>query len=132
MNNINKLTKKIILWGGTGQAKVVRPIIKYCGAKVIAVFDDTVGLKSPFSDVNIYYGFEGFQKWIKNQKPREIGFCITIGNPHGRVRLQLHDKLVNEGLHSITIAHPTAWIANDTIIGDGTQIMAGAIIQPGS
>ncbi len=40
---MNKLPKEIILYGGTGQAKVVRPIIEHYGSKVIAVFDDTPG-----------------------------------------------------------------------------------------
>ncbi|SNQ62984.1 Acetyltransferase [Candidatus Methanoperedens nitroreducens] len=127
-NHINKLPPKVILWGGTGQAKVVRPIIEYYGSKVVAVFDDTPNLKSPFPDVEIYCGYEQFKKWIASQNREEIGFCVAIGNPHGRVRLKLHDLLIKEGLSSITIAHPTAWISDNAIIGSGSQILAGAII----
>jgi hypothetical protein len=56
------MVKDIVLWGGTGQAKVVRPIIEYSGygALVNAIIDDTPGLKSPFEDVPIYYGKDGF------------------------------------------------------------------------
>jgi sugar O-acyltransferase (sialic acid O-acetyltransferase NeuD family) len=125
---INKLPPKVILWGGTGQAKVVRPIVEYYGAKVVAVFDDTPNLKPPFSDIELYCGCEGFQKWIDSQRREELGFSITIGNPHGRVRLRLHDFLVKEGLTPITVVHPTAWIAENAIIGLGSQVMAGAII----
>jgi len=118
-----------MLWGGTGQAKVVRPIIEHCGARVVAVFDDTPGLLSPFSDVEIYRGKAGFQEWISKQTSRdEIGFCLAIGNPHGRIRLNFHEMLSSEGLAPITIAHPTAVIADDAIIGEGSQILAGAII----
>lgn len=127
-NSLNKLPPKVILWGGTGQAKVVRPIIEYYGSKVIAVFDDTPNLKSPFSDVPIYQGWEGFKKWIESKKRKEIGFCVTIGNPNGRVRLRLHDELTKAGLQPITIAHPSASIAKNATIGIGTQIMAGAIV----
>lgn len=124
----SQLLSKVILWGGTGQAKVVRPIIEYYGAKVVAVFDDTLNLSAPFSDVDLYCGWEQFQKWIKSQDRHEIGFCVAIGNPHGRVRLKLHDQLVREGLQPITIAHPTAWVAENAVIGSGAQILAGAII----
>lgn len=118
-----------MLWGGTGQAKVVRPIIEHYGSRVVAVFDDTPDLASPFSDVEIYRGKIGFREWITKQKSRdEIGFCVAIGNPHGRVRLNFHEMLSSEGLSPITIAHPTAVIANDAIIGEGSQILAGAII----
>jgi len=127
---LNKFPKQVILWGGTGQAKVVRPIVDYYGSKVVAVFDDTQGLKSPFPDVEIFYGWEGFMKWIKDQKRIEVGFCITIGNPHGRVRIKYHERLSAEGLKPVTLAHPHSWIAENTKIGEGSQIMAGAIIQP--
>jgi sugar O-acyltransferase (sialic acid O-acetyltransferase NeuD family) len=126
---INNFPPKIILWGGTGQAKVVRPIIDYFGSEVIAVFDDTLNLTSPFNDVPIYHGWNGFLDWIKDKNRNEIGFCIAIGNPHGLVRLKLHTELIKEGLKPITLAHPSAIIEKNAVIGEGTQIMAGAIIQ---
>jgi sugar O-acyltransferase (sialic acid O-acetyltransferase NeuD family) len=127
----NHLPPFIILWGGTGQAKVVRPIIEYYGSKVVAVFDDTPNLIPPFPDIPLYFSWKGFQEWIGNQENIEnIGFCVTIGNPHGRVRLKLHEKLSNAGLKPTTIIHHTAWIAENVVIDEGAQIMAGAIIQP--
>lgn len=124
---INELPPRMILWGGTGQAKVVRPIIEHFGGKVVAVFDDTPNLKPPFPDVELYLG-QDFEKWVKTQNLKETGFCITIGNPHGRVRLRLHDKLVGAGLSAVTVAHHTAWIAKDAAVGAGCQILAGAIV----
>jgi sugar O-acyltransferase (sialic acid O-acetyltransferase NeuD family) len=129
-DHINKFSPKIILWGGTGQAKVVRPIIECYGAKVVAVFDDTEDLEPPFSDVKLYCGYEEFKRWIVSQNRSEVGFCIAIGNPHGRVRVQLHEKLQQEGLQPVTLAHPTASIADNAIIEPGAQILAGAIIAP--
>jgi sugar O-acyltransferase (sialic acid O-acetyltransferase NeuD family) len=127
--HINKLPPKVILWGGTGQAKESRPIIEYYGAKVIAVFDDTPYLKSPFSGVPIYHGWEQFMTWITSQNRAEIGFCIAIGNPHGRTRLRLQEELIKVGLLPVSIAHASAVIAGDAIIGVGCQIMAGAVID---
>ncbi len=130
-NRINIIPPRIIIWGGTGQAKVIRPIIEHYGSKVVAVIDDTPGLPSPFPDVEIWRGYEGFKQWAAQEKSRsEIGFCIAIGNPHGRARLRLHDLLIKEGLSAISIAHPSAIIAENAIIGEGAQILAGAIIQP--
>lgn len=127
--HLNRLPPEVILWGGTGQAKVVRPIIEHYGSKVVAVFDDTPGLASPFKDVPLYAGWAGFQKWLQGRVPgSETGFCVAIGNPHGRVRLSLHERLKGEGLIAVTIAHPTAWIAASAVIGEGAQILAGAII----
>lgn len=127
---INKLPPKIILWGGTGQAKVNRPIIEHWGSRVVAVFDDTPDLKPPFPDIGLYKGYDSFKNWIEDKSRAEIGFCIAIGNPHGRVRIKLHEKLMDEGLTPVTIVHPTAWIAENSTIGEGAQIMAGVIIAP--
>ncbi|HWI40502.1 MAG TPA: acetyltransferase [Verrucomicrobiae bacterium] len=129
---LNKLPPRVILYGGTGQAKVVRPIIEHYGAKVVAVFDDTPGLPSPFPDVPIYRGFDAFLDWIQTQDREGLGFSITIGNPHGRVRLRLHERFLAEGVPPVTIAHPTAFIDESAVIGGGCQIMAGAIILAGA
>lgn len=129
--HVNRFPPEVILWGGTGQAKVVRPIIEHYGSRVVAVFDDTPNLISPFADVPLYLGWNGFQDWIKLQPERShIGFCIAIGNPHGRVRVRLHEQLVHEGLQPVTIAHPSAQIASNAVIGEGCQLMAGAIVNP--
>ena len=128
VDEVNRLLPNVFLWGGTGQAKVVRPIIDHYGSKVIAVFDDTPNLPSPFDDIPIYQGWDEFLQWISDQDKEKLCFCITIGNPHGRVRLRLHHRFVQMGLQPGTIIHPAACIANNAIIGSGSQIMAGAII----
>jgi sugar O-acyltransferase (sialic acid O-acetyltransferase NeuD family) len=121
----------MILWGGTGQARVVRPMIEDAGARVVAVIDDTPGLPSPFPDVPVFCGEGGFRQWLAGETRRDdIGFCITIGNPHGRMRLRLHDMLVSMGLEPASVAHSSAVIASNAVIGEGAQILAGAIIQP--
>lgn len=125
---INEFPDEIILWGGTGQSKVVRAIVEHYGSKVVAVFDDTPELKAPFSDIPLYCGKEGFLKWMEDKPKNRIGFCVAIGNPHGRVRLKLHDELESAGLLPITLAHPTAWIAKNARIGVGSQILAGAVV----
>ena len=128
-NKINQFPSEIIFYGGTGQAKVVRPIVEYYGSKLVAVFDDTPNLEKPFQDVPLYLGSE-LEEWIKNRKELELGFCVTIGCPHGRTRIKLHRELEGEGLSPITLVHPTAFISKNAKIGVGSQIMAGSIIGP--
>ena len=123
------MNKKIIIWGGSGQAVALKPIVESLGYSVDAIFDDTPGLASPFHEIPIFLGWDGFKKWKENKNLNEIAFCIAIGNPYGKIRLQIHEKLLAEGLQSVVIAHPNSIIAADAVIGEGTQIMAGAIIQ---
>ncbi|MDY6933499.1 MAG: acetyltransferase [Spirochaetota bacterium] len=120
----------MILWGGIGQAKLVRPIVELHGSNIVAVFDDNNEIPTPFPDVPIYYGWDNFESWIKEQDRSEIGFCIGIGGSRGRIRLELHEKMQELGLYSVTIAHSSAVIPDDAQIGDGSHIMAGVIIGP--
>ena len=119
---------KVILYGGTGQAKVVRPILESDGHKVIAVVDDTPNLEPPFTGVELISGKNAFVRWRKKNPEDGYGFSITIGNPHGVVRNKLHGKLVESGLAPVTAIHETAWIAKSSTIGKGSQILAGAIV----
>jgi len=128
-SKINQFPPKVIFYGGSGQAKVVRPIVEYYGSNLVAVFDDTPNLKKPFPDVPLYIGNE-LKEWVQTQKKSELGFCVCIGNPYGRARIKLHHELEEEGLTPITLAHPTAFISQNAKIGVGSQIMAGSIIGP--
>ncbi len=125
-----KIPGKIIIWGGTGQSKLSRPIIEFYQSEVIAVFDDTPNLISPFLDIPIYNGWGQFISWLKNKSKNEIGFCIAIGNPHARIRIDLYEKLMGIGLVPVTLIHPSAVVAESATIGSGSQIMANAVVQP--
>lgn len=120
--------KRVIFWGGTGQAKVMRPVVEHQGAKLIAVFDDTAGLMPPFDDVPLLHG-SAFDAWRRDVPADEIGFLVTIGNPHGAARLRIAERLQAAGFSPVTAVHPTAWIAASATIGPGAQIHAGAIIE---
>ncbi len=122
------LPPRVVLWGGTGQAKVVRPIVEHWGSRVVAVFDDTRGLPAPFPDVPLYEGWPGFEAWLREHDHRDTGFCVAIGNPHGRARLRLHGQLLGAGLVAVNVVHPGAWIADNAVVGEGVQIMAGSIV----
>ncbi len=119
---------RVVFWGGTGQAKVIRPIVESQGAQLVAVFDDTDGLEPPFPDVPLIHGSK-LDDWRRELAGETAGFCVTIGNPHGHVRLRIADRLEAAGLVPVSAVHPTAWIARSAEIGSGAQIHAGVVIE---
>lgn len=121
---------EVVLFGGTGQAKVVRPILEADGVRVVAVFDHTPNLPAPFPDVELHQGWPAFERWSRGRDLSRMGFCVAIGNPHGRARIQLHERLIAAGLQPVPVIHPAAVIASNAIIGAGCQFMAGAIVNP--
>lgn len=122
---------RLIIWGGTGQAKVMRAVAEDRGARVVMVFDDTQGLHAPFDDVPLSHG-SAFAAWMRAQDPQGLGFCVAIGNPHGGARLAIHERLLAAGLIPATLVHRTAWISPGATIGPGSQIHAGAIVETGA
>ena len=59
--------KKIIFWGATGQAKVLREFIEL-RYTLIALFDNDPLINSPFLDVPLYHGLDGFKIWRDKHK----------------------------------------------------------------
>lgn len=129
---MKNLPKQIVIYGGTGQARVVRPILERNHCEVMAIVDDTPKIESPFPDVEFLNGFDQLKSWLKKNNNLQIGFVIAIGNPHGEVRLNLQKRLENIGLISMSVIHEDAIIAKNCQIGKGVQIMPGAIIMPGA
>ena len=128
---LNRFPRRVILWGAMGQAHNSGWAIRQQGGEIVAVFDDNLSAGSPFPKVPIYHGWETLVEWLKGEKPAELGFCIGINN-RGALRLELHERLKGLGLIPVTVAHPSAVIADDARVGEGSQVMAGVIIGPGT
>ncbi len=121
--------RKMVLWGGTGHARVLRECMAYHGVSLVAVFDNKDGLPSPFPDVPIYYGVDGYKAWRRNEpEPTEMGFLVAIGGSRGGDRIAIHEMMAQSGLAPLTALHPTAFIAASASIGAGTQVLAHAAV----
>jgi sugar O-acyltransferase (sialic acid O-acetyltransferase NeuD family) len=120
--------KKIIFWGATGQAKVLRECISYYDVSLVALFDNNSYLISPFDKVPLKSG-DAFKIWIQQQdSPESIMFLVAIGGDRGRDRLEIHDYLKSFGLIPYTAIHPTSFVAKDAQIGEGSQVLAHSSI----
>ncbi len=120
--------KKVIFWGATGQARVLREALDPADARLLAVFDNRA-LPSPFNDVPIYVGMDGLTAWLKSlRKSSDIHACVAIGGGRGAERLALQQQLEDQGLKPLTVVHLRAFVARDAALGAGSQILAmGAV-----
>ena len=119
---------KIVLWGATGQAKVLREAMAHTGIEIAALVDNRE-LASPFSGVPMLSGEKGLDAWLAVNEPRsELLFAIAVGGSRGTDRLQLFDAMKSKGLRPHTIVHPTAFVARDATLGQGCQILAMAAV----
>lgn len=122
----------VIIYGGTGQCIVDRPLIEASGHRVVAVFDDTEGLKPPFDDVPLLHGsmLEFWRKMNYVSRLDNIYYVVAIGNPHGRARLRIAERLNNLNMKPIHVVALDVYYAHLDGNAVGAQIMPGVVIQP--
>ena len=120
---------RIVLWGAVGQARLIGEVIKQRGSEIAAVVEENEAFPSPYPDLPLFRNWTQFEEWLKAQEISDLGFSLGL-NSNGQGRLELHEKLVNLGMQPVTLVHPSAIIASDAEIGEGSQIMAGVIVGP--
>ena len=119
----------MVLWGATGQARVLRGCMASQGVSVIAVFDNDDEVAPPFPDVPLYHGRSGFEAWLRPQEdPYEIGFLVAIGGDRGQDRLEMQRLLDGHGLRALIARHSSSYIAGSAVLGPGSQVLAHATI----
>ncbi len=115
------MTGKAVVIGAGGHAKVVIATLRACGVDAGFVYDDDFGKHGtsvagvPVThDASILVG-DGDRKAV-----------IAVGN-------NLHRREISSrlsGLSWLIAAHPTAFVDDSVIIGEGTVVFAGAVVQP--
>lgn len=122
--------KKILLLGGGGHAKVLIESLRAKSIEIYGVLDNNpmlIGTK-----INGIPVFEE-SSFLLTHTPYQVLLVNGIGsiaNPNKREEIFNTYKLL--GYDFLSVIHPTAYIASDTILGEGVQAMAGTIIQCGS
>lgn len=117
------MSKSVIIIGASGHGKVVADIVVKNGDQVVGFLDDNPKL------ANNYLGYPVLGEVSKYSSFTNAYFVIAIGN--ARVREEISEKLGNAAWY--TAIHPDAVIAAiDVSIGEGTVIMANAVINSGA
>jgi len=118
--------KKIILIGASGQGKVVAEVLRACGTwELIGFLDDDENKPREFAG----YPVLGPSSHLPDLS-KDAQVVITIGD--NKVRGEKARQAKESGRTLPVIIHPSAVVAPDAKIGEGTVIMAGSIIQPGT
>lgn len=117
----------ILIWGGTGQAKVLRPILERDGHRLALVFDRDTGVRAPFPDVPFLSDRDALERWVGLQAG--ASFAVAIGGDHGRERCDISDWLVARGLNPVTLVHERAWVSPSASLGAGCQVLAMAAVS---
>lgn len=126
-------SRRYIIWGSSGHAKVIDEMIRRHGGRVVALFDNSPCATSALINVQLIGGKDDFSLWI-NQTPdyREHFALVAIGGARGGDRLNIQNQLVTSGLRVNSIIHPQAYVADNAVLGAGSQVMAMAVVAANS
>jgi len=128
MDKKKKEKIKVVIWGASGHAKVIAGILEMNSSYELLGFLDDANPErkgQAFCGKRILGGREQLRSLRKkNVKHIALGFgnCLK--------RNKVGNFLVDQGISPLTVCHPTYSMASDVEIGQGTVIMAGAIIDP--
>lgn len=117
------MSKDVIILGAGGHAKVIADIVEKSNDNLIGFLDDKDVLQGKI----IYNNKKVIGKINEVINYDNCLFIIGIGN--NKIRKEIAKKY---NLNWYTAIHPNAIIANDVKIGEGTVIMAGVVINPGT
>lgn len=119
---------KTIIWGGTGNFKVLCELLSE-QYTIVGFFDNNPAVGVPYEGIPYLGTGEKLASWLSTWPDAEKpSFIVSVGPGHGAARLALHDELKKNGLAPLTAIHRTAFVARNAKIGEGTQIYAGALI----
>jgi acetyltransferase-like isoleucine patch superfamily enzyme len=118
---------RTVMIGSGGHARVLADILRLRGGlELVAVLDD---------DPRTHGGHLGSVEIIGStalleRRPRAATACVAaVGDNHARARI--FNLALGLGYHLPPLVHPSAVIARDVSIPDGTIICAGCVIEPG-
>jgi len=120
----------LIVLGAGGHAAVLIDALQRCGAEILGIAGPglAAGSKGPLG-VPILGGDDD----VLERDPGSIRLVNGLGSTRlPEARQSLYQRFKAGGYSFETVVHPSAVVARDVILGEGTQVMAGAVIQTGT
>jgi sugar O-acyltransferase (sialic acid O-acetyltransferase NeuD family) len=118
-----------VLWGSAGHAKVLDESIRRQGGRIVALFDNSPQASSSLADVPLIGGADAFPAWVAARPDRhELFGLVAIGGARGRDRLALQLLLARHGLRLEPLLHPQSFVADNAVLGPGSQVLALALV----
>ncbi len=119
--------KPVVLVGGGGHARVIRDTLEAAGRTLIGVVDrDPAAIQ--VSGVNVL----GDDSAALALAPESVEMANGVGGIGDTLlRRQVFEKFKAHGFTFATVIHPSAVVALDVQLGEGCQVMAGAVVQTG-
>jgi UDP-perosamine 4-acetyltransferase len=115
--------------GAGGHAKVVIDTLQADSIEIIGATDSNL---DKIGKLVLGIPVVGTDKHILEYNPEKILLANGVGSIFlPTIRTGIFNYFKKLGYSFINVVHPSAIVASEVILGEGAQIMAGVIIQPG-
>ena len=120
----------VIVLGAGGHSKVLIDVLRMMSTVIVGIVDsDPALVGTKLFDVEVLGGDDIINEFLSS-KVQLVNGLGSIGLPIKRQ--QIFKKFKSLGYSFASIIHPSAVVASNVVLGEGVQIMAGTVIQPGS
>jgi sugar O-acyltransferase (sialic acid O-acetyltransferase NeuD family) len=120
--------RDLLLWGATGQSKVLAEFAGTLGYRVVALVDADPDVPPPLAGVPLHAGMAGFERFMASRGGAPLWGLAAIGGMRGRDRAEIHALFASRGIAIPTFVHPAAYVAAPARLGAGAQILARATV----
>jgi len=83
----------------------------------------------------VWHGLKalGGDEYLSEVNPQEVFLLNGIGMmPGNRIRQVVFERFTGKGFQFPSLVHPFAWLSRQASIGEGVQVLAGCVVQPGA
>ena len=123
-------TRKIFLLGAGGHASVVLDMLHCLGIHLEGIIDKMLNTGAYWQGVPVI-GDDDF--FFQNIPPEKAILVNGVGaNPNCKTRNCLFSLFKNKGYSFLTLRHPSAVVSKQSVLYEGSVVMAGAVIQSGT
>lgn len=120
------MSRQFFLLGGGGHGRVVLDALLSSSVKVAGIFDPHLKVGDQVFGVPVLGGDE----FLEQVAPANVLLVNGLGaNSCVRSRRRLFEDMKVRGFLFSAVRHPSVVLGRECVLGDGAQIMAGAVLQ---
>jgi UDP-perosamine 4-acetyltransferase len=121
--------KKRLLLAAGGHGRVVLDTLLSQGFSVHGILDPGLSVGLTIFGVPVL----GADTWLDDANPTDFVLVNGAGAaPASALRQRLFERWSARGFGFVALCHPGAIVAREVVLREGSQVMAGAIVQPRS
>src|SRR5262245_45806666 len=122
------MSPETVLLGAGGHGVVVTALAMACGIRPTGVIDPR---NDALERVPEALWVEASDEAVFRFEPREVRLLNGVGtNRPATVRAKIFETFRERGYAFPTLVHPYSWTGLTVELGEGVQVMAGAVVQP--